>query len=413
MKKSLLALAVLGAFAASAQAQTNVTIGGVVQANLKSYKVGGISAANAALGRQGNNELRVDDDYNSRFWLTGSEDLGGGNSAIFYVENRFNTDVNNVQGTGNGLSNGDTWLGLKGAWGQVTVGKHSWMSVQGLLPEMQIGNGGLAAIPTSMLGTYSILNQAGGYLDITRRNNSITYRTPNFSGFSGVVGVSTASAGNEGNMNCTGSGLTALVSGNGMNAAGTAASTTATTTCPTLVTAAAGNQANYNDGREYYLQGNYSNGPLYVNLAYRNHNVEGSTVSASNKQWRLSGTYKIAGFKFGLQYDRATNDTSTTSVSRTAWQIPLSYSFGSHTILGHYTRAGDLGGVADTGAKMFTLGYDYALSKRTNVGVYYSKLSNDTGAAYQPFLAGTSFTGSALAAGETATTWALGVKHTF
>ncbi|MBS0308333.1 MAG: porin [Proteobacteria bacterium] len=408
MKKSLLALAVLGAFAASAQAQTNVAIGGVVQANVKSYKVGGISAGNAALGRQGNNELRVDDDYNSRFWLTGSEDLGGGNSAIFYVENRLNTDQRQSTGlaTGAGLADGDTWVGLKGAWGQVTVGKHSWLSVQGLLTEMQVGTGGLAAIPTSMLGTYSILNQAGAvtgagatgvvpapsfntsgtaYLDITRRVNSITYRSPNFSGFSGVVGVSTASAGAEGTIN---------------------------------------NTNYYNDGREYYLQGTYFNGPFYVNLAYRNHTAEGRN-GLDQKQIRLSGFYKINGFKIGLQYDRATNDLvvanaspapvalTESSGSRTAWQIPVSYSFGNHTILASYTKAGNYGNVTDSGAKMITLGWDYALSKRTNVGVYYSKLSNDTYAAYQPFLAGTSFTGSGLAYGENATTFALGLKHTF
>ncbi len=62
---------------------------------------------------------------------------------------------------------------------------------------------------------------------------------------------------------------------------------------------------------------------------------------------------------------------------------------------------------------MYTVGYDYALSKRTNVGVYYSRLDNDANAVYQPFNAGTSFTGSSLVAGETASTFALGVKHTF
>ncbi len=53
-------------------------------------------------------------------------------------------------------------------------------------------------------------------------------------------------------------------------------------------------------------------------------------------------------------------------------------------------------GTNDTGAKMYTIGYDYALSKRTSVGAYYSRLDNDTNGAYQPFLAGTSFTGSGL-----------------
>lgn len=375
MKKSLLALAVLGAFAAGAQAQTtNVSIGGVFQANYKSYKASGATTA-----RTTERENRIDDDFNSRFWLTGSEDLGGGLSAIFYVENRFNTDQQAATATGNGLGNGDTWVGLKGSWGQVTVGKHTWMSAQGLITEMQAGNGSLMAIPTSMLATYTLHNQAGGYLDVTRRANSITYRSPNFSGFSGTVGISTASAGNEGQ------------------------------------TVAGGNT--YSDGREYYLQGAYANGPLFLNLAYRNHNVEGRT-GTDNRQIRASGSYKFGAIKVGLNIDRATNKTvaagvQTASVSRTAWSLPISYGFGNNTVAFIYGRAGNLGGTANTGAHMWTLGWDYALSKRTNVGVYYSRLDNKSAATYQPFLAATSFTGSALTAGENASTFAVGLKHNF
>jgi predicted porin len=424
MKKSLLALAVLGAFAATgAQAQTNVSIGGIIQANAKSYKVND-SAAGSARAAAASNEFRIDDDYNSRFWLTGSEDLGGGMSAIFYVENRFNSDVRQSTGnaTGAGLADGDTWVGLKGSWGQVTAGKHSWMSVQGLLTELMAANGATSSMPTSMLGTYSVLNQAGGYLDITRRVNSVTYRTPVMSGFSGAIGFSPNSGGNEGNLACTGA--TGLINGpytTGVIPATTAASGTcgALSSNPATVTTAGAINGSYSDGREWYLQGAYANGPLWLNLAYRNYNVEGRN-GVDNKQWRFSGFYKIANaFKVGLQIDRATNDTvntvgaATTSVSRTAWELPLSYTFGNNIVMLNYTRANDLSGTTNTGAKMWTLGWDYSLSKRTNVGVWYSKLSNDTAGIYQPFLAGTSFTGSALAAGESASTFAVGIKHAF
>ena len=392
MKKSLLALAVLGAFATGAQAQTNVSIGGVVQANVKNYKVSNVNNGPIANGgRNGafvaNNELRVDDDYNSRFWLTGTEDLGGGLSALFYIENRLNTDQRQSTGlaTGAGLADGDTFVGLKGAFGQVTVGKHSWMSVQGLTTEFMTGTNGFSAMPTSMTATYSILNQAGGYLDITRRVNSITYRSPVISGFSGVVGISAASAGAEGTINGTN---------------------------------------NYNDGREYYLQGGYNNGPLALGLAYRNFTAEGRNAAAvDDKQLRLTGSYKFQGFKVGLMFDRAERENVNGGKSkRTAWSISVSYAFGNSTILASFTKAGDLSAGAtntfaqtgnNTGAKLWTVGYDYALSKRTNVGVFYSRLDNDARGQYQPFLAGTSFTGSALAAGETASTFALGVKHTF
>jgi predicted porin len=427
MKKSLLALAVLGAFASAAQAQ--VTIGGVIQADLKDYK---ISNTNATRVVAPTNELRIDDDYTSRFWLTGTEDLGGGVSALFYVENRLNTDVGSV-GVSNGLANGDTFVGLKGGFGQATVGRHSLMYTQGFGTEGLAGNGNVVAIPSSALATFSILSYAGlRNVSESRFANSIKYTTPNFGGFSGSLGYSTASAASEGQ---TTQGLTA-------------ASTNA--------------NPDYAKGQAFVLTGNYTNGPIYLNAAYMANNTEGhqtcgaavtaaagssvyltfpgcvagqrvvTQANADTRQVRVSGSYKFPfGLKVGAQIDKAqlkdvgansATGTSGSSNVRTAWEIPVSYAFGSSTLLGSYTHAGSLSNTSgNTGAKMYTLGYDYALSKRTNVAVFYSKIKNDaatpgvalSGGVYQPYLAGTSGTGSALLPGESAATISLGVKHTF
>lgn len=403
MKKSLLALAVLGAFASAAQAQSSVTIGGIISANVKDYSVGNSL-------RPTSNEIRVDDDYTSRFWLTGTEDLGGGNAAIFYIENRFNTDVNNVQGVANGLGNGDTFVGLKGSWGQLTAGKHTMMYTQGLLTEM--GGNGIDSAPSSAWATFSILSEVNGaYMTVSRVDNSLLYTSPNLSGFSGRIGYSASAAGNEGNLNCTGSGLQAIVTSSAaLNPATCGGGGTASST--------AGVGSNYSSGNAWFLQGNYSNGPIYLNLAYWATNAEGRiSANGDQREARFSGSYAIpGGFKVGLQVDRSRLSNSATGTdvgTRTAWEIPASYTFGPNTILASYTRANDLSTAANTGAKMWTLGYDYALSKRTNVGVWYTKLSNDSAGTYSPFLAGTSATGSALAAGESASTFALGIKHTF
>ena len=384
MKKSLLALAVLGAFASAAQAQ--VTIGGVFQANVKDYKVG-----NSA--RLTSTEIRVDDDYTSRFWLTGTEDLGGGTSALFYVENRFNTDMGSG-GTGAGVSAGDTFFGLKGGFGQATIGRHSLWYTQGFITEAQIGNGGLSAMPSSMWSTFSILDYVNATaISISRVNNSIKYTTPNFSGFTGSFGYSTNAAANEG----------VITAGN----------------------------ANYSKGQAVVVTANYTNGGIYANLAYWNNKIEGrpgqlapavTTANADSSAVRASGSYKFPfGLKIGAQVDRSSLDNVGQSATtagvhqyRTAWELPVSYAFGNSTVLASYTKAGTVKNTTgNNGAKVFTLGYDYSLSKRTNVGVYYSKLKNDTAGVYQPYNAGTTFTGSALVAGESASTLALGIKHTF
>ncbi|MGZ3253044.1 MAG: porin [Burkholderiaceae bacterium] len=406
MKKTILALAVLGAFVSSAQAQ--VTVGGVIQVNIKDYKVGNTTLAT----RSPSNELRVDDDYTSRFWLTGTEDLGGGNSALFYIENRFNADVSNTQGIGNGLGNGDTFVGLKGGWGQLTAGKHTMLYAQGIMTEM--GGNGINAAPSSMWGTFTMLSELNGaYITPSRISNSVMYRLPNLKGFNGSAGFSTNASGTEGNLNCTGGGQQNYVTSAAAGPTG----------CNTP--SAAGNSG-YSNGQAYYLQGGYASGPLYLNLAYWNMNFEGrpAVVGAGNadqRELRFSGSYAIpGGLKVGLQIDRASflrvGQTAVlpgADLTRTAWEVPVSYTFGANTLLASYTHAGSASGTTATGAKMWVAGWDYALSKRTNVGIFYSKLSNDTAGTYQPFLAGTSATGSALAPGESASTFALGVKHTF
>jgi len=427
MKKSLLALAVLGAFASAAQAQ--VTIGGVFQEQVKDYKITSVNPTRVVTPVS---EVRIDDDYTSRFWLTGTEDLGGGISALFYIENRLNADVG-PSGVSNGLSSGDTFVGLKGGFGQATVGRHSLMYTQGFATEALAGNGSIVAMPSSAFATFSILSYAGlRNVSEARIANSIKYTTPNFSGFTGSIGYSTASGASEGQ---TTQGLTA-----------------ATTNA----------NPSYGRGNALVLTGNYTNGPIYVNAAYLANNTEGhqtcgaavsaaagSTVyltfpgcvagqrvvtqaNADTRQARLSGYYKFPfGLKVGAQIDKAqlknvganslTGAAGTSNV-RTAWEVPVSYAFGSSTLLGSYTHAGSLSNTAgNTGAKMYTLGYDYALSKRTNVGAFYTRIKNDaattgvalSGGVYQPYLAGTSGTGSALLQGETASTFSLGVKHTF
>ena len=73
------------------------------------------------------------------------------------------------------------------------------------------------------------------------------------------------------------------------------------------------------------------------------------------------------------------------------------------------------GGVtnADTGATLLSVGYDYALSKRTTLGVSYAKLDNKASAGYalytQAALNGT----AANKTGQDATQFYLGVRHSF
>ena len=107
MKKSLLALAVLGAFAGAASAQSSVTLYGKVDLGV------GKTA--------GSTDKQVLDGSGSRVGLRGSEDLGGGLKAVFGFEHRFSPDT----GAQNGgvFWQGYSTVGLGGAFGTVNLGR--------------------------------------------------------------------------------------------------------------------------------------------------------------------------------------------------------------------------------------------------------------------------------------------------
>jgi len=109
MKKSLLALAVLGAFAGAASAQSSVTLYGRVDLSV---------AKNA-----GSADKVIQNGSGSRLGLRGSEDLGGGLAAVFNIEHRFNADTGADSTGGVRFWNGRSLVGLRGGFGQVVFGR--------------------------------------------------------------------------------------------------------------------------------------------------------------------------------------------------------------------------------------------------------------------------------------------------
>ena len=108
MKKSLLALAVLGAFAGIASAQSSVTIYGIVDANL---------------GKDiGSDDKRMGQGAQSRLGFRGTEDLGGGLSAYFLFEHRFKPADGGLVNPAS-FWQGSSLVGLRGGFGSVSLGR--------------------------------------------------------------------------------------------------------------------------------------------------------------------------------------------------------------------------------------------------------------------------------------------------
>jgi predicted porin len=122
MKKSLLALAVLGAFAGAATAQSSVTMYGRVDLSVGKN-----------LGQQAKGMFNGS---GSRLGMRGVEDLGGGLKGLFNIESRFDADTGSAQNVSgatdrrapSGLNFNRFWgarsiVGVEGGFGQVTLGR--------------------------------------------------------------------------------------------------------------------------------------------------------------------------------------------------------------------------------------------------------------------------------------------------
>ncbi len=119
MKKSLLALAAMGAFAGAAQAQSSVTVYGILDVGYIGGNNRGFTSTGAP-SKSTYNQFGSSAESTSRLGFRGTEDLGGGTRAFFTVEVALTPDVatNTLGGT-----NRQTFAGLaqKGI-GQVSVG---------------------------------------------------------------------------------------------------------------------------------------------------------------------------------------------------------------------------------------------------------------------------------------------------
>ncbi|WP_417227619.1 porin [Sutterella wadsworthensis] len=164
MKKTLAALAVLGAFAGSAAA-ADVQLYGVVDEGLiyTNKKVTDTQSVDKL-------ELKSGRNLGSRWGLKGSEDLGNGYKVGFKLESGFEADSGTLQE--NRIFRREAGLTLYGPFGSLGLGRF----------------GGIA----SSAGTYDLLgyvesfdggdNNVWGFASSSRYDNVVAYQTPRFAG---------------------------------------------------------------------------------------------------------------------------------------------------------------------------------------------------------------------------------------
>lgn len=175
MKKSLIALAVLGAYAGVASAQSSVTMFGILDV--------GYNYIDNSGGKM--HRLANDQNTTSRFGVRGVEDLGGGLKAGFWLESQLSPD--------NGSSQSAFWArrataSLLGGFGEVRLGRDfvptytSWADYAVFSTN---GSAGSNIFNNNVVGS----NAATA----TRADNLVSYFLP--SGLGGLIGQFSAAAG--------------------------------------------------------------------------------------------------------------------------------------------------------------------------------------------------------------------------
>lgn len=373
MQKKLIAAAIAGLVAVPALAQTNVTISGRFAAGYESYKLS--SCGNN--GQSCSNESRVSD-QSSRLIFNVVEDLGGGMKAWGQFDFRGALDNNTLANSGN------SGIGLMGNWGKFTLGH--WDVHYNEMVGLEANRAG----SLQSIVSFGLMSQVNGttIANGTRTSNLMMWDSPNWNGFTARLGYSTGWAANSSE-------------GSGRRAIGA---------------------TNPGKGSAWTGALRYNNGPWAAGLSYWNADVEGGNTAAAGDQtstraW-VGYTFGM-GLKLGFAYDRSKLDfvTGTADWSRGAWMIPVSYAFGPHKVYFNYARAGKTSNVANSKGSQWGLGYDYAFSKRTSAGVYYTKVNNSSGATYDMFgltANGATATGGAGGAGgEDARQLYFGLAHNF
>lgn len=175
MKKSLLALAVLGAFAGAASAQSSVTIYGIMDLGIVKQNSGTtfLQGGNGSTGAAGD-KWTQQQGYASRLGFRGIEDLGGGMRATFNLEHRMTPD----NGTGIGqMWFGRSTVGLQGPFGEVILGRDYIPAFFVAIQQDPFGY--------NTIGQMNALHTMAGYAAADggiRNNNSVIYKSPVIAG---------------------------------------------------------------------------------------------------------------------------------------------------------------------------------------------------------------------------------------
>lgn len=350
MKYTMITLA-LTAGAASGWVQADdddnqITVGGVIA-------VAAESASDGDIGRG-----RVVDN-GSKLHVKGEHSIGKALHFNWYVDSKVNPDEG-----GHGFASDNAWVEIASEWASLRLGREDTpykTSADDFDPFVDS-----TAEFKALLGSYhSASGEFSGLL-----NNSVAVHTRNINGFE--FNLATGSSENRNN-----------------------------TDRPRLISTSLAYKKNDLVAIAAYEQHRDSSGP------------EDNNPNPGNKDWatRAGIGYTFGPLFVGVVGERTSfHSDGSEAQRRDAWFVSSSYEIDSFKLLATAGKANDRShnGVDNDGATQYSLGLDYAFSKRTDGLIYYSKINNAENGQYD-------FSTNSLdvAAGKDPSAFGLMLRHRF
>lgn len=342
MKKALIALAVLGLTGGAAVAQSSVTLFGIIDADMKYVKTGDLKMKK--LDSSGLNT--------SRFGVRGTEDLGGGLKAGFWLESEVGVDKGDT-GSQAAFWGRRSTVSLMGDFGEIRLGRYKTatkLHIEDFDPYAATGLGDVTAVFKNVLGS--------GATTFSRADNMLSYETPkNLGGFYGAADV------------------------------------------------AAGEGVDSNKMQDVRV--GYKDGPIHVSAAF--------SSTGNNTKYKVqsvAGSYDFGssygGFKPALMYTTTKFGPKEIKALTAAltWNLGQGRVQTSYTDSKANTAAETTAGVGDS--KLFAIGYIYDVSKRTALYTTFAQIDNKGGAKYT-----VSGSPAAIAGGLKSSGFDVGIRHSF
>lgn len=308
-----------------AYAQSSVQMYGIVDTWVGEQKYPG----KAASWQQGGGGL------STSFWgLGGKEDLGGGYKTIFAIEGFFRPQ-NGAYGSFNGdpFFSRNAYVGLTTPAGTFTLGRQSSLLY---LQACQFNPfyASFTFSPTIVqmyagLGSYPAYKTDQGIVGGTAWSNAVQYATPEMHGL-------------------TGHALYAFGGGSD------------------------------NGSRQYSVQASYRNGSFAAGAVYQyaNFNSTAGDLNSLLKGFhsqaavQLAASYEFSIAKFYGEYTYTDNDVISKDFHVNMFEGGVAIAVGTSRVLASYAYSRDSGGLNQT-RQTASLGYDYPLSKRTDLYAVY------------------------------------------